>query len=277
MTLVKLKLKSASVVTTMTYVWNTSTNNKTETPSSDKTVKMADGSFKTDNGFVTPYYKGKVSSTDASEVYYYISQPGTSKKNGSTTTDSHVCWYEGDVTIPSNLTKNTYYELSVKSHAEGRGWVNYIGEFSYCKTIQTFIAPIAGTFKLECWGAEGGNYIEGGAGGKGGFSTGCMVLSTGKQLYLCVGQNNTAQVDIGGSAAYNGGGRGSAPGGGCTHIATTNRGVLSNYASYNGEVLLVARGGGSGYINGNYIKAPSSMTNGVRSGHGYVRVSFYSL
>ncbi len=154
MTLVKLTLKSASVVTTMTYVWNTSTNNKTETPSSDKTVKMADGSFKTDNGFVTPYYKGKVSSTDASEVYYYISQPGTSKKIGSTTTDSHVCWYEGDVTIPSNLTKNAYYELSVKSHAEGRGWVNYIGEFSYCETIQTFIAPIAGTFKLECWGGR---------------------------------------------------------------------------------------------------------------------------
>ena len=63
------------------------------------------------------------------------------------------------------------------------------------------------------------------------------------KLYVCVG-----------GIPYNGGGSpmknstekysGGADGGGASHVATTNRGELKNYKSYQSEVLLVAGGGG---------------------------------
>ena len=67
-------------------------------------------------------------------------------------------------------------------------------------------------------------------------------------MYICVasfpGQTNSSALNAGG---YNGGGNATCGpgGGGCTHIAKSNkRGVLKNYASYKSEVLIVAGGGG---------------------------------
>ena len=66
---------------------------------------------------------------------------------------------------------------------------------------------------------------------------------------------------------YDGGGSG----GGATHIATTNRGVLSNYQSYKSDILIVAGGGGGGWYGGY-----ASQNTGVDSdesgggGSGYI-------
>ena len=63
-------------------------------------------------------------------------------------------------------------------------------------------------------------------------------------------------------------------GGGATHMAKTNRGVLSSYYNYKSEVYLVAGGGGgAGYIGG---VTNGSMSNGSRSGNGYASVTFVS-
>ena len=125
--------------------------------------------------------------------------------------------------------------------------------YNYTGAVQTFTAPYTGTYKIECWGAAGGDGWSGGVKGYGGYSYGNIKLTAGQNIYINVGQQ---------ASSYNGGGLGQAPGGGATHIATTNRGELKNYASYQTEVLIVAGGGGGmewggkggdgGGITGNY-------------------------
>ncbi len=61
------------------------------------------------------------------------------------------------------------------------------------EVAQTFKAPEALTYKLQCWGAQGGsvllNYVTGkpfAGGGKGGYSYGDANLTEGKVLYVYV-------------------------------------------------------------------------------------------
>ena len=118
-------------------------------------------------------------------------------------------------------------------------------DFAYTGGVQSWTVPTGcdGTYKLEVWGAQGGstNYTK--AGGNGGYSTGTKSLTAGTTIYIVVGGQGGS-----GGGGYNGGGYGGnrSGGGGATHMATTNRGVLSNYNSYRGEVIIVAGGGGGG-------------------------------
>nr|MBP3259090.1 prepilin-type N-terminal cleavage/methylation domain-containing protein [Bacilli bacterium] len=118
------------------------------------------------------------------------------------------------------------------------------GEYGYKGSVQSFTVPAdcPGTYKLEVWGAQGGSSTQGGSGAYGGYSSGTVKLAAGTVLYIAVGGQGGA-----GGGGYNGGGSAfsiSGGGGGATHIATTNRGTLSNYNSYRSEVLIVAGGGG---------------------------------
>ena len=126
-------------------------------------------------------------------------------------------------------------------------WVQSVTNFGYTGGVQTYTAPYTGSYKLEVWGAQG----EGAgscSGGAGGYSTGYVWLTAGQKVYVVVG----------GQSSYNGGGIGNdtgdtqfGAGGGATHIATTNRGILKNYSSYKAEILIVAGGGGgAGNYNG---------------------------
>ena len=93
---------------------------------------------------------------------------------------------------------------------------------------------------MEVWGAQGSANFEG-KGGKGGYYSG--NYNGNGLLYVCVG----------GQAGYNGGGLSPSHGqngGGATHIATTNKGVLSSYINNQSEVLIVAGGGGAANDNG---------------------------
>ncbi len=132
--------------------------------------------------------------------------------------------------------------------------------------VQTFTAPISGYYKLETWGAQGGDgkitmdYNQ--SGGRGGYSVAEVYLTAGQTLYVCVGgQGETKQGDgetaVIANGGYNGGGSAKAGwsyssdnyfggGGGATHIASSlqNTGVLSDYSDHKDDVLLVAGGGG---------------------------------
>ncbi len=132
-------------------------------------------------------------------------------------------------------------------------WVQSSYQFGYTGGVQSFTAPVSGTYKLETWGAEGGLLNcddHRGTPGKGGYATGSVYLQTGTVLYICVGESGNNGFSYG---SYNGGGGcpmanywGNQNGGGATHIAiNTNRGVLANYANYRSEVLIVAGGGGA--------------------------------
>ena len=145
--------------------------------------------------------------------------------------------------------------------------------FNYTGSEQTFIVPVSGTYKLETWGAQGGDANENYPGGYGGYATGEVFLSKDLVLYINVGSEGnvctTATSCIGG---YNGGGGGkaytdetskAAGGGGATHIATKS-GLLSSLENDKSNILIVAGGGGGG----NY----TNHSNGGIGGHagGYV-------
>ncbi len=138
--------------------------------------------------------------------------------------------------------------------------VGQVWNYNYTGGIQSFSTPCNGTYKLEVWGAEGGS--AGASSGNGGYSKGEVELTKDQMIYVGVGGN-------GSSGGYNGGGqslRSNARGGGATHMAKTNRGVLSSYYNYKSEVYLVAGGGGAGGCGPDANGGVSG--NGLKGGHG---------
>lgn len=122
-------------------------------------------------------------------------------------------------------------------------------EFDFTGSLQTFIVPKTGLYKLEIWGAQGGStgtYT----GGYGGYSSGIISLQNGDTLNINVG--GTALSKNGG---YNGGGTGGIGydsyatglgGGGATSITNLliEDGQLTNYENNLDNILIVAGGGG---------------------------------
>ena len=160
-------------------------------------------------------------------IYYFQSQ--VTDNAGNTTTSA----------VKSALTAITY---------------NYVGY------IQSYRAPLSGTYRLEVWGACGGSW-GGGINQPGGYSYGNYYMSAGQTIYICNGGGGSEAttghtMGAGSHTGYNGGGInseywfGEVGGGGATSITTVNRGELRNFASYQGEVLLVAGGAGCNGYNG---------------------------
>ena len=130
------------------------------------------------------------------------------------------------------------------------------------QSVEEFTAPVAGEYKLQCWGA--GNSQKGG-----GYSYGDITLISSIKLYVCVGgQGKNHNGYKGGLGGYNGGGKGGdgsrinafgnahdyiggSGGNGATHIGF-HTGLLNKYESdYKTQLLLVA-GGAGGFSQGNY-------------------------
>ena len=151
-----------------------------------------------------------------------------------------------------NMTKKTRCNLYFY---KGKTVFNY----DYTGNLQTFMAQVSGTYKLETWGAQGGW-----AGGYGGYSIGTISLSVNDKLYIAVGGKGG---DVGWESAastipkggYNGGGNGGrglnyssgtyptgGGGGGATSIQNilVKDGLLKRYSSAIDNILIVSGGGG---------------------------------
>ena len=162
--------------------------------------------------------------------------------------------------------------------------VGQVWNYNYTGGIQSFSTPCNGTYKLEVWGAQGGYN-----GGYGGYSSGTKSLSKTNIVYIVVGgQGNTISYSSTPSyGGYNGGGNGgdqqgtrhNGGGGGATHMSTTNRGTLSNYNSYRGEILLVAGGGGGsgGWEPSKYVVRKGGTGGGLSGGNGETHLSANSV
>ena len=108
-----------------------------------------------------------------------------------------------------------------------------------------------GTYKLECWGAQGGTSTKDslGVGGLGGYAAGTLTLNTDTILYLLSGGqgSSTTQSNTQQGGGFNGGGHGTTTstsypctgGGGASDIRI---GQNSLYAR-----VIVAGGGGGGF------------------------------
>ena len=156
---------------------------------------------------------------------------------------------------------------------------NYNGTDGTDGSVQTFTAPVTGSYNLQVWGASGGNSSSGYLGGNGGYSKGTVSLNQGEILYIYVGgkgldgvSGNTSQA-----GGYNGGGNSSGAslssygiggsGGGATHIAKTD-GILSTLSDSTSNILLVAGAGGGAANYSGYTGGAGGGTTGT-TGIGY--------
>jgi len=136
-----------------------------------------------------------------------------------------------------------------------------ISEFkiSYTGSERIFKVHKSGKYKLEVWGAQGGNANSEYLGGYGGYSVGYINLKKGDLLYINVGGAGTDVSGTSHDGGYNGGGSTISPstnrrgaGGGATHIASKS-GKINNLSSSTQDIYIVAGGGGgSSYYDGTY-------------------------
>ena len=134
--------------------------------------------------------------------------------------------------------------------------------FAYINDEDVVKINTPGTYKLEVWGAQGGD-ITGTSyvGGKGGYSEGYLDLSSDTILFVNVGGAGTMNISSCIDGGYNGGGpvcegrsdTAEGTGGGATHIATAS-GILEKLKNNKNSILIVAGGGGgaSYYNKGGY-------------------------
>ena len=118
--------------------------------------------------------------------------------------------------------------------------------FDYTGSVQTTtLTP--GTYKLECWGAEGG-IGNGGTGGLGGYSKGELLVTQNLTLYMYIGSKGYSKVETvvfnGGGLAEASSGYNSGSGGGATDISLKKDSWDSTNHFY--SRLIVAGGGGGG-------------------------------
>ena len=125
--------------------------------------------------------------------------------------------------------------------------VGEVRNYSYTGSYQEVELP-AGKYKLQCWGAQGGQCSDGYSGGKGGYSEGVITLASKTTVRVYVGGQgsyNSGGFNGGGSttgaSSYNSGntyGRSSmGGGGGATDIRLSDGALLSR---------MIVAGGGSG-------------------------------
>ena len=120
--------------------------------------------------------------------------------------------------------------------------------------VEEFKTPVAGEYKLECWGARGGKRLndKDAYPGNGGYSRGTKKFGINNSIYICVGQTRNTDGDL----SYNNrpdditSCPGGPTGGGATSLTITNRGELKYFSDHQSEVLIVAGGGGSCVLAG---------------------------
>ena len=121
--------------------------------------------------------------------------------------------------------------------------------YNYTGGVQTFTAPVTGTYVLEAWGAQGGSTPGNNYGGYGGYAKSVVTLNANQTVYIYVGGKggNSPSSSIDGSTSsnsnggWNYGGNGAGTrgpgGGGRTDIRTSTSSTSE---------LVVGGGGGAG-------------------------------
>lgn len=149
------------------------------------------------------------------------------------------------------ISRTDYAEDMCKSF-EGTEWT-----FNYTGKEQDFISPCDGNYKVELWGASSFH------GGKAGYTSGIINLSSKLQLFIYVGQYGNEN-----SGGFNGGGSGRYLstlnyyyGGGATDVRLTN-GNWNNFDSLKSRIMVAA---GSGSVNAGGLNGYTGTLGGQYS------------
>lgn len=166
------------------------------------------------------------------------------------------------VRINNSMKKATafYFKLN-NNKMYGVGSANYNGSvmnFDYTGSVQTAtLTP--GTYKLECWGGQGGTYSSY-IGGYGGYSKGTITLAKTTTVYVSVGGAGSSSST---TAGFNGGGTGISSGRGGGGATDVRIGKNSLYS----RVIVAGGGGGAGVTSAN--ANPCGCGGGEYGGDGY--------
>ena len=173
-------------------------------------------------------------------------------------------WSNGSTTFDGSETNANINPYNASNLTMTAQWEQAVFDFDYTGNDQPWNIPRSGYYKIEAWGASGGNANNGEdgnyRGGYGGYSVGLSNLSQNNTLHVYVGGggniiNGFDNVQTVGNG-YNGGGNVSrqqyvcyvsgSGGGGATHVATAS-GEL-RYITDPSAVLIVAGGGGGATV-----------------------------
>ena len=179
-----------------------------------------------------------------------------------------------EINIPSKgtleydvINDSTEYDVEATVECEEETGANEVTNFDYTGSEQTFVAPVTGEYKLETWGAQGGNSISNSGsnytGGYGGYSTGKIYIKKSNNLYIAVGGQNK----IFGGGQGNGTYKGNSNGGDTSYILVKNN-KLENLKNDLESILIVSGGGGGSY--GYPTDSTSSYSGSGGSGGGYI-------
>ena len=197
--------------------------------------------------------------------------------------------------INNSIKKATafYFKLN-NNKMYGVGSANYNGSvmnFDYTGSVQTAtLTP--GRYKLECWGAQGGNGSSNGnsninaVGGLGGYSVGTITLSKTQKVYIYSGGKGQTKSSTGSystvNGGFNGGGSnytcgsgGSGGGGSDIRIGTDSlyaRVIVAGGGSGTGWTIKGAAGGGILGLS-NY----NSSYNSTQTAGGIAYTSAYNI
>jgi len=149
---------------------------------------------------------------------FYMARPGDSSVSISASSGTQLYAWSVSGAATTTGSSGTYKAFTIASPDYTNAFNKKIWKFSYSGTCQQWVAPHAGSYTMECWGAQGGdqsrtNYASGTGsgptpyGGRGAYVSGQIVLSDQTTLYVYVGEeggyNNTST-----SSTFNGGGYG---------------------------------------------------------------------
>ena len=167
--------------------------------------------------------------------------------------------------------------------------VGNVFNFEQKDEIQEFKVPCSGTYKLETWGASGGDADDTYIGGYGGYPVGNTKLTVKQKIYVVVGGlgDGCTGSECTKEGGYNGGGKCKAysnstsscgSGVGATHIATktgllssleTEKGTLINNTYYSSNTIFeVASGGGGGAYTNSVNYGIGGSGGGYRGSNG---------
>src|SRR5574344_2712133 len=135
--------------------------------------------------------------------------------------------------------------------------------FSYTGNYQTFTVPVDGIYKVQLWGASGGD-AGGYVGGNGAYTSGNIELKAGDTIYIYVGAGGTNSTGtLVHNTNFNGGGYLDSniytdrQGGGATDMRYFTSAPTSSDISWNSatglrsRIMVAAGGGGGAYWDGN--------------------------
>ena len=210
-------------------------------------------------GGVTDAERAVVGQASAT-IPYNVNQIASTGLSGSRTNYTYVLWNTRPDGTGTNIDDFGRISGPTTFYA-----IYYQSDYYYTGYEQVFAAPVTGWYRVQLWGAQGGN--DSCVGGKGAYVSGELHVDAGTRLYVYVGAPGASNTH-GSGAGYNGGGNSGAntggisgSGGGATDIRITSGDWTAGLSS---RIAVAAGGGGGGnHSAGGYGGALVGGSGGV--------------